>query len=540
MGYPYEPDNLLDAGVQKIFGPSASFWPKSTQGRTPPFVARRGDLNPVAGADTYEGVFDAQGIEDQFARFPKPTAEQEARDADVLSMLGDPKMSKDAPKLSSAFDLKRLGEDLASGKIKNAPGLADQVVGSPKPSTKGKGITSLATRDLTGEGLMTRDLPAARNVEGLSGLRELPAAKNVEGMSGDKPGGGGVEVQDAEGGEEKPPRDWGNIFARIAVGAGDLGNAFGNPRAAIQGGGYQMAKDRLQQQQVAQLKQRHGMWDQAYTEAQQLPPEVLTNPEFASLAQAKAALEKDMMDGKIDNEKNVSTFLTEKARFGRELEQLGIDTKAQQQLGVEAKLAEGRAAQEAQQTQKMQEILANPTAYSPQEVELARLQMAKREQIYEEDGQQLMMTPTQKAQWDQQKQDRADRLEFQKKQLEVQDAYRRYAADASAGARADARDATAAGRRAAMFQGALERSITRRMQKDDEGNPVNAEQAFEGGMLEQMPQMINLARQMGIEFLEPDSMALRPEDAQYMVAGQRYDSPLEAARALYSAISGGM
>lgn len=441
--------------------------------------------------------------------------------------------SKNRP-LSSMLDLKALGADLAAGKVKNAPGLADQVVGSSKPPAK-----KTSKFDFTpGPSGMSESLGSV-----MPSLDEERAASAASATPAPDAGGGGVETRDVETGsqgEEKAPRDWGTLAAKLSVGLTDIGNAFGNANAKVGGGIYEMSKDKLQQQQIAQLKQRHGMWDQAYQDAQALPAEVLQDPQFASLAQAKAALEKDMLDGKIDNEKNVSTFLTEKARYARDLEQLGIDTKAQQQLGVEAKLSEGRAAQEAAQTQRMQEILANPTAFSPQEVELARLQAAARKQLFEEDGQQLYMTPTEKAQWDQQKQDRQDRLDFQNRQLDVQDSYRRYAADAAAGARSDARDATTMGRRANMFNSALQASIARRLQKDDEGNPANADQAFEGGLVEQMPQMINLARQMGIPYSEPDSMALRPEDAQYMVAGQRYDSALEATRALYNAISGGM
>lgn len=551
---------IADLATKKVFGPNARFFPKSWEEHTPPFAARRGDLNPVAGADSYEGAFDEQGVKDQFASFPKPTAAQDAQDEDVMGMLGDESLRKPSPEapftsrpgnlspnqpsdyskegITSMLDLKRLGADLSAGKVKNAPGLADQVVGSPKPKPKGSGISNLGpTKDLTGEGLMTRDLPAARNIEGLSGLSELPAARKIEGMSGDSAGGGGVEVQDSEAGE-KNPRDWGTLAAKLSVGLADIGNAFGNPRAQVGGGIYEMSKQKLQAQQMDQLKRRQTMWDDAYTTSQQLPQEVLTDPRFAGLAQAKAALDKDMMDGKIDNEKNVSLFLTEQARVKRDLEELGLDVKAKQQLDMEGRLSQGRAEQEAAQTQRIQEILANPTAYSPQEVELARLQMAKREQIFEEDGQQLFMTPTQKAQWDMQRKDREDNLQFRRDSLEMQDATRRFMAEQSAQARRDSLSDRDSARATAALGSMVESGMRRYGKPDEDGNLLNPGEALDASLVENEEAIKQAARAAGVKFAAPGEGGGGPagalNDSYYEVNGQLFDAsnPQETAAAL--------
>jgi hypothetical protein len=103
-----------------------------------------------------------------------------------------------------------------------------------------------------------------------------------------------------------------------------------------------MGVERLREDQMNALKQRHNMWDTAYKHSQELPPEVLSDPRFSSLAAAKAALDKDMLDGKIDNEKNVSLLLTELARHKNELDQISQDSKVKQQIAGETQLLRGR------------------------------------------------------------------------------------------------------------------------------------------------------------------------------------------------------
>ena len=150
------------------------------------------------------------------------------------------------------------------------------------------------------------------------------------------PGGGGVEVQ---GGEylHKRPHDWSKILQMASIGFSSLGNAFGGRVKAESPIANMMLQD-YQQQQMDQLKRRHSMWDTAYQASQGLPPEVLTDPQFATLAKAKAALDKDMEDRKIDNEKNVSLFLTELARFKPELDTLSLQSRARTQAAGEGVL----------------------------------------------------------------------------------------------------------------------------------------------------------------------------------------------------------
>lgn len=140
------------------------------------------------------------------------------------------------------------------------------------------------------------------------------------------------------------PHDWGKIAQMASIGFSSLGSALGGRVKADPGVVNQMMAQQYQQDQQDQLQRRHGMWDLAFKQSQELPPQIIADPKFASLAQAKAALEADMQDGKVDNEKNVSLFLTELARFKPELDQLAIDTKVQQQVGMEGKLQKGREA----------------------------------------------------------------------------------------------------------------------------------------------------------------------------------------------------
>lgn len=577
--------NMSDLATKKIFGPNARFFPKSWEEPTPPFAARPGNLSPGGGSNYgYEGVFSPEGIGDQFSTFPKPTAAQEAQDADVAGMLGDESLRKpernlpdlgdeslsrrlpdlgddsisaptpftarpgnlspDQPSnyskegITNMIDLKRLGVDLAAGKVKNAPGLADQIVGSPKPKPKPKassgfnftpgpsGFSSEMGSKLTD---INEELP-----------QDLPAAKNIEGMSGDTPGGGGVEVADQEGGD-KQPRDWQSIMGMVGIGLTDIGNAFGNPRARQGGAFYDLMKEKLQTQQMNQLKQRQNMWDDAYSTSQSLPQEVLTDPRFAGLAQAKAALDKDMMDGKIDNEKNVSLFLTEQARVKKDLEELGLQNKANQQLDVENRLATGRAEQEAEQTQKAQEIASNPTAYPPAEVEQARLILASRKQIFEEDGQQLHMTPTEYAQWKRQNELADEDRRIRELGITESSNARVEAARLAAEARRDSRGDRQSDFRARFVQDSYEKAIARRMppreamEDMDEATRNRVVSEAAGGAVDELaPRLMAAAQQAGVKVEE-----IPGPPRQMRVGEQLFDDPREGMYYLMTMLGGG-
>lgn len=132
---------------------------------------------------------------------------------------------------------------------------------------------------------------------------------------------------------------WKNVGIGLQSGiAGYLQAAHPGSRS-IEGTGF---AGKWREQQEDALKRRHGMWNTAYTASQQLPAELLVDGKYASLAQAKAALDQDMQDGKVDNEKNVSGFLTELARFKPELDQYSQASKVSGQLGMETQLQKGR------------------------------------------------------------------------------------------------------------------------------------------------------------------------------------------------------
>jgi hypothetical protein len=155
----------------------------------------------------------------------------------------------------------------------------------------------------------------------------------------------------------------------------DIANIVGNPRAPVGGALYEQQKEYLRSNQMNQLTKRHQMFDDAFKQSQTLPTEVQTQPGFEALAKAKAALEKDAADGKIDNEKNVSGFLTEMSRARTDLEKLMQQTATTRKLEEEQALEAGRAAQQGQRRTALEEIANNPSEYSPEQVRAAQLQL---------------------------------------------------------------------------------------------------------------------------------------------------------------------
>lgn len=170
-------------------------------------------------------------------------------------------------------------------------------------------------------------MPLGPQRPGLSSFTSNPTSPQ-NGVGGAFPGASG---------EGKAPTNWGNVASRAGIALSGIAQSL-NPRAYNEPGGVQDARQRLQADQMAQLEQRHKMWGLAFDDSQSLPPEVLQDPQFATLAQAKAALDKDMMDGKVDNEKNVSMFLTELARYKPQLDQLSLLSKARNQAAGEGLL----------------------------------------------------------------------------------------------------------------------------------------------------------------------------------------------------------
>ena len=212
---------------------------------------------------------------------------------------------------------------------------------------------------------------------------KLGAANPNLGMSPGQPvrptGGGGVEVSTPE----KTPKRFlgmtGDTWKQIAMGAqrGIRGYLKGGGWGDIGDGGF---TGKWQQDQIDQLKRRHQMWDTAYQASQGLPPEVLTDPQFAGLAQAKVALDKDMMDGKVDNEKNVSGFLTELARFKPELDTLSLQSKAKTQAAGEGMLQSERIRMGLEEDPTEYNFEGTPTSRSKY-LELAAKRQALEDQI---------------------------------------------------------------------------------------------------------------------------------------------------------------
>jgi hypothetical protein len=139
--------------------------------------------------------------------------------------------------------------------------------------------------------------------------------------------------------EAPAPRDRHSGLKRASILLSDLSRGMSDPRFRAEPGGH---VERFKKEQVDALARRHDMWDTAFKDSQSLPAELLVDPKFAGLAQAKAALDKDMQDGKVDNEKNVSTFLTELARNRKDLDDYFQQRKISQQVAGEQQLQEAR------------------------------------------------------------------------------------------------------------------------------------------------------------------------------------------------------
>jgi hypothetical protein len=127
------------------------------------------------------------------------------------------------------------------------------------------------------------------------------------------------------------------------VGLSDIFNSFGDPRNAVRGGGYELSKNYLQQEQMQALQRRHEMFADAYEQAKNLPGEIYGDPRFAGLAAAADQVRQSADKGEVDNEKAVSGLLTEVARHKKELEDLVQQSQLTQQMGAEDTLAKHRA-----------------------------------------------------------------------------------------------------------------------------------------------------------------------------------------------------
>lgn len=310
------------------------------------------------------------------------------------------------------------------------------------------------------------DLPAARTSPGLSSLAQV--SKRPEDFAAAGVGGAF---------EQGPKRNWGGIFDKIAVGAEGLANAFTNSRQGYDVAGG--ARQRLQTEQMAQLQRRHQMWDTAFSASQQLPAEVLQDPQFSSLAQAKASLDKDMMDGKVDNEKNVSLFLTELARFKPELDTLSAQSRAKTQVAGEGMLQKER--------------------------EKAGLALPMEQQSYNFEGSPVTRSEYLKLSSD--RKQRAEERKFRLAQLEETIRGRKDVAGINAQIRQDA----LRGQEDARTLGGVRHlvdSAASQYAEPDPNDPMGKPRVTAGSMVKAVMDnetaIINAAKNMGIQIEEPD------------------------------------
>lgn len=305
------------------------------------------------------------------------------------------------------------------------------------------------------------DLPAARTSPGLSSLAQV--SKRPEDYAA--AGVGGEHLQ--------PKRDWGGILKQASIMLSD----FGRTGKGMQGVDAPAHVQRFKAEQLDQLNRRHQMWEGAFQQSQALPPEVLTNPQFATLAQAKAALDKDMADGKVDNEKNVSMFLTELQRFRPELEQVGMLTKMKTQVAGEGMLQKER--------------------------EKAGLALPMEQKTHNFEG--INVTESQFGALDRERRQRAEERAFRLAQLEEQIKGRTQIAGIQAGARADAAAAAERGRLVSRLLGITKSAMGAK-------DPTTQEPIGEMGLLEHEGALVGAAEKLGIPFNRSVYAALSPEE----------------------------
>jgi len=174
-------------------------------------------------------------------------------------------------------------------------------------------------------------------------------------------------VLDSDEPEARPGFFQSDEFKNIAnMGMGLLGGAAGgalagNWRAGMAGGGEVQLKD-FQAKQKDMLDRRHKAWESAYNEAAALPADIHTTPGMEEVAKAQQALMKDLQDGKVDNEQNLTNFLKVKAMYGGDIEQIAMNRKMADQKRMEDEKFQNEAVRSSQRAIALQRILGDPMA----------------------------------------------------------------------------------------------------------------------------------------------------------------------------------
>ena len=275
----------------------------------------------------------------------------------------------------------------------------------------------------------------------------------------------------------------GDTWKQIAMSAQDgIGGYLRSQGHAAPTGGF---AGKWRQEQLDSLAKRHEMWDTAYKSSQTLPPEVITNPEFATLAQAKAALDKDMLDGKVDNEKNVSVYLTELARHKNALDSASMQSKISQQVQGETQLQKSREAAGLALPLEQKNYNFDPDAGGP--------------------APGIAVTPTDYLKMSTDRQQRLEDMQHRRKQLEEQIAGRKEVAAINQGARNDAK---AERDMARVLRNVVSQATMGTKEKDPEtGEPVG-----EMGLLKNEGLLVQAAEKFGIAFNKALYASLPPEE----------------------------
>jgi hypothetical protein len=432
------------------------------------------------------------------------------------------------PDLTGMFDVRRMLEDFqnvgvdptAKARIQSlGPSFSESL--DVKPKSQGNILEQL--QGLGPATSLMKDLPGARSAgpqEPMSTFsHHMETGAPMAPQESDQPSGASS----------------GDILGILGMGITDIGNAIGNPRAQVgHGGFYDLTKQRLAESQIQQLKSRQDLWDRTHTQAQAIPPEILSMPEMSGLAQAKAALDRDLLDGKIDNEKNVSLFLTELERAKPQIEQFQLQHEAQNQA-TQAQL-QATAAQKLQ-FQQRQQLEAAAAQGDPEATRQLAILKAQEPVMRDFGGTQVPLTGSQWAQAYDQEQDRTARTaEHQASLANAEKIARIHEAGMASRNGPGGYDRDAA-RRGGFINKSYESNVARLLPPRDQLEMMDgAEQqkavaTAQAEALKQLsPRLIQAAKVAGIHFQEPNSVNM----GRFVVEDQYFTDPNEAMQYLFA------
>ena len=303
------------------------------------------------------------------ARAAMPAAKNAAFPPEDNKVMGGP--SSGVP--ADLYDPQRFAPMNFDGSLQDIRGGSSQAL-NPPPSGPGGPSILPAGKDRTSLGLLT---PTASGVQNTgAGVHEQNEPLDMNFAERDAPEKkGSFWTSDAF-------TDRMQIAGSALLGAG-IGKLTGLGGTAV--GGYAGAagvKD-FQQKQQEQLARRHKLFEDVYGQVNALPAEIYTTPGMEGLAQAAEAVRKDMADGKVDNEKNLSLFLTEKAKYGTELNDIETNKKIEEQGKIQDALFQQDVQRKEQRALQLRALLQDPMA-SPQEKEQAQAELFEIDKVRQE------------------------------------------------------------------------------------------------------------------------------------------------------------